>query len=149
MLGSQLKNSKFLGIEVGFIDIIQALEIIGSVILLITCFLNTGILVYVAVTVDRTEDTFFKDLYRSSENLFDLDANNKRVKKKFYSEKGKFEFIAPYLQLIFVFHFLEFSPRLCSFIIFVIRALNYVKDIIKTSYSIFTGKINTNRASSF
>jgi len=100
----------------------------------------TGVLVYVVVTVDRTENTFFKELYRSNENLFDLDKNNKRVKKKFYTEKAKFKYIIPYLQLIFAFHLIELIPRLTSFIILTIKTQNYVKDIIRTSYSFSTGK---------
>lgn len=138
-----LKNTRFLDIEVEYSDVIQALELIGSVILLLICIIIIGILTYISVTVDRSKEAYIKDLYRSNENLFDLEwggsGQNIREKKKFYSVQAEFEFLKPYLQLIFALHLLEFFSRLSSFIIYTIRALKYLDSIIRTSYSISTG----------
>ena len=124
-ISKYLKNNYFLDVEPLYIDVVQCLSIIGTYLLLLVLIIILAILGHSLVRLGI--NVYFNKLFRLKMNQ----------KHDLSSAKAKFEYFKVYLQVIFALHVLEMSTRTSSFIIFSINGVNYLNNMIRTSYSAY------------
>ncbi len=110
MIAKVFKNSQLLDIELKYADVIQALSMVGTVLLFSICSILIGMLMYVVV-----------------------------IGKENFRYRAEFRVFKPLFEAVFFLHLLEISTRGTFFILISVNANEYLDYIIRTSYTTLTG----------